>query len=147
MKTTSALVIVSAMLSGFAVLALSAQPNAAEELPGQFLPQSAEPSFAPVEYKNLPSSVTMLVRMSSHEVVAYIEARFKSKFSSARSYIALYEEEAILSKDYYFRRVRYTFTDQESGGIHGHCSQWVSVWFSPSGEIKGVYVSKPSCPV
>lgn len=85
--------------------------------------------------------------MSSQEVVANIETRFEGTFNPAHSNIALSEEEAILSPHNYFRHVQYTFVDLDSGGIHGQCSQFISVWFSPSGEIKGVYVSKPFCPM
>ena len=115
-------------------------------IPGNFVVANPEPTFSMVQYAKLPQSVVMVARMSSDDLISAIQAKFP-QLRTDDTYVSLESEELVASQGKYYRRVRLYNTDSKTGGLHGRCGQWISVWLSTDGALSGVYVDEPACPL
>jgi len=115
-------------------------------IPGNFVVANPEPAFSVVQYTRLPGSVVMVARMSSDDIISAIQAKFP-QLRADDTYVSLESEELVASQGKYYRRVRLYNTDSKTGGLHGRCGQWISVWLSTDGALNGVYVNEPACPL
>jgi hypothetical protein len=120
-----------------------APSTAADDDSAKFLPLSPEPASTASGYKDLPQELTFTVRMSSQDVIELVQSRFAGKFNPKSARFSLHSEDLVLSAGAYYRRVGVYFSERPS--IRGQCGQWVSVWFSPMGEEKGIYVRSIMC--
>ena len=89
----------------------------------------------------------MVVRMSSDDVLRMVQEQFVGKFDPDEGVFSVRWEGLIQSPKGFFRRVAVYFEDRRSEGPHGVCAQEIAVWFRPSGEVAGVYVGEPLCPL
>jgi hypothetical protein len=113
----------------------------------RWLPKSSEPSHKDVPYRRLPASTKMVVRMSSDDVLRMVQKQFAGKFDPDEGVFSVGWEGLIQSPKGLFRRMGVYFADRRSEGVHGVCAQEIGVWFRPSGEVAGIYVGEPLCPV
>jgi hypothetical protein len=129
------------------LLGLSPANSDPQESQPRWLPESREPSHKTVPYRVLPAAIKMVVRMSSEDVIHMLQKEFSGKFEPEQALFSVRWESLIQSPKGFFRRLGVYFDDRRSEGPHGACSQEVAVWFLPSGEVAGIYVGEPLCPV
>jgi hypothetical protein len=110
------------------------------------IPIRVEPVFEEVPSSQLPADTPMRVLEGTTDLKAQLKVRFPALAVEGTN-LTLIEEGFIRHDGKLYRRVWMEYYDLHTTTIHGACSQFIALWFEPSGKLAETYVSEWVCPI